>query len=50
MKFFIVITAILLTGCVPYKKGEVPLMYDTETDSMRPCAHISMLGDCKHFM
>ncbi|UOA20517.1 hypothetical protein DSM14862_03752 (plasmid) [Sulfitobacter indolifex] len=50
MKLFIVISALLLSACASYEKGELPLIRDPQTGEMRPCGHIGVLGDCKHYM
>ena len=50
MKYIALAAILLLSACTSYKKGEIPMMYDPETDEMRPCGHIGMLGDCKHYM
>ncbi|MEP0189974.1 MAG: hypothetical protein ABJE00_06125 [Erythrobacter sp.] len=50
MKYIALAAILLLSACTSYKKGEIPMMYDPETDEMRPCGHIGILGDCKHYM
>ena len=50
MKLIIIASLVLLAACSPYKKAVPPLMYDPATDETRACAHIGILGDCKHFM
>ncbi|UOA33761.1 hypothetical protein DSM110093_03857 (plasmid) [Sulfitobacter sp. DSM 110093] len=50
MKRLILIPFLLLSACGSTPGKEPPMHYDRTTGEMRPCAHIGMLGDCKHFM
>lgn len=50
MKLLILMSALLLSACASYDRGEIPVMQDPATGEMRPCGHIGVLGDCKHYM